>query len=394
MLSQLNSHEVEQTINRMDAGQLQPIVNHAFGQPVTVLDWQAKLLAGLDSAPFAGGVYRVSGRARTLRNMTQPWSVAVKVLRSPEGQVMPGGTRISRDMAEDATGFGYWRREMLAAQSGLLDRLPPGLRAPRCLEITRIDDGEYWLWQEYIAEDGAPVVGAWTWDDYREAACRLGRWHGAPDVTTQVQPWLSQQWLAGWVHGPLTAIFGLLEGMNGWQHPLLAARFSPGELDGLRRLWADRQRALDRLAQLPQTLAHLDAYRANLLRQNGDLVLLDWAFMGLAALGEELAAFVGATLLLDLAPLAGAERLEAVAFDGYLAGLRDAGWAGDAAHIWEAYRCAMPLRYAPIALASMLRTAIQPGFGEAWQRKTGKTLDQILAHRAALVRFLLSRQGE
>lgn len=389
MLPRIDPRTVEGTINHMDAGYLQPIVDRALGETVTVQDWQATLLGGLDSSPFAGGVYRVSGTAGTGMQRTRPWSVVVKVLRSPQGLVMPDGTHITREMAEDQRSFGYWRRELLAAQSGLLEGLPPGLRAPRNLGVTCIDEGQCWLWQEYIAEDRA-----WNWDDYREAAYRLGRWQGAPEMKTQGWPWLSRKWLAGWVHGPQTAIMDLVEQMNGWRHPLLATHFSPEELGALKQLWADRQRTLDRLAQLPQIVAHLDAYRANLVWQNGDLVLLDWAFVGLAALGEELAAFVGATLLLDLAPLVEAEQLEAVAFDGYLAGLRDAGWVGEEAHVWEAYRCAMPLRYAPITLASMLRTVIEPGFAGDWKRKTGKPLEEILAHRAGLLRFYLSRAAD
>jgi len=51
----------------------------------------------------------------------------------------------------------------------------------------------------------------------------------------------------------------------------------------------------------------------------------------------------------------------------------------------------VPLRYAPASLASMLRTAVQPEFTADWERKTGKPLADILAHRAGLVRFYLSR---
>lgn len=386
MLSPLEPLDVEQRIKRMGAGRLAPIVSRSLGETVTVQEFQASPLGGLDSSPFAGGVYRICGTARTQSHEARTWSVVVKILRSPAGLTMPDGTHITRQMAEEATGFGYWRRELLAAQSDLLDHLPPGLRAPRTLGVTCIDEYQCWLWQEDIAEDRT-----WTWDDYREAAYRLGRWQGAPEATAQWQPWLSRHWLAGWVHGPLTAIFDLLEGMNAWQHPLLAAHFSPKELNALSRLWADRQRTVDRLAQLPQTLVHLDAYRANLMWHNGNLVLLDWAFVGLAAPGEELAAFVGATLLLDLVQLEDAGRLESVAFDGYLAGLRDAGSVGEEAHFWEAYRCAMPLRYALMTLASMLRTVLEPGFAAGWQRKTGKPLDEILAHRAGLLRFYLSR---
>ena len=92
---------------------------------------------------------------------------------------------------------------------------------------------------------------------------------------------------------------------------------------------------------------------------------------------------------LDDSPFAGGVYKVAVA--GYLAGLRAAGWAGDEALIWEAYGCAMPLRYAPVSLASMLRTAVDPPYATEWEQKTGKPLADILAHRAGLVRFYLSR---
>ena len=85
----------------------------------------------------------------------------------------------------------------------------------------------------------------------------------------------------------------MVEGMNGYQHPLLTAYFAPEELAALRQLWADRQHYLGKLAQLPQTLCHLDAHRGNLSWQGDDLAMFDWAFVGAGALGEELAAFVG-----------------------------------------------------------------------------------------------------
>jgi aminoglycoside phosphotransferase (APT) family kinase protein len=186
----------------------------------------------------------------------------------------------------------------------------------------------------------------------------------------------------------------MVAGMNGYHHPLLTAYFTPEELAALRQLWANRQIYLDRLAHLPQTLCHQDVHRGNLSWQGDDLAVLDWAFVGAGALGEELAAFIGATLLLDYVPLADAEQLDQVAFAGYIAGLRAAGWSGDEALIWEAYRCAMPLRYAHVSVASMLRTVIQPDFATEWEQKTGKPLADILAQRAGLVRFYLSRLDE
>ncbi len=384
MLPTIEPCSREQALAQLDAATLNTIVSQALAEPVTIVDWQVTLLGGLDSSPMAGGVYKLAGTAITPSNITQNWNVVVKILRSPEGITMPDGTCITREMAEDKHHFGYWQREALAAQSELFDNLPVGMRAPQFLGITCINDSECWLWQEYL-----PTDHEWTWGDYHEASYRLGVWQATTHVPSE-HPWLSHAWCANWVHGPLTNIFGMVEGMDGYNHPLLTAYFAPEELTALRKLWANRQTYLDRLAQLPQTLCHLDAHRGNLSWQGDELVLLDWAFVGEGALGEELAAFVGATLLLDYVPLTDAEQLEQVAFTGYIAGLRAAGWSGDEALIWEAYQCAMPLRFAPPSLASMLRTVMQPDFAADWEQKTGRPLADILTHRAGLVRFYLS----
>ena len=385
MMPQVETYDGKQALAQMDPIHLAEIVGRALTDSVTVTVWQTTLLGGLDSSPFAGGVYKVSGQAVTANNRIRDWCIVVKILRSPEGFAMPDGTLVTREMAEKQDYFGYWQREALAAQAVLFDQLPAGLRVPRFLGTTRISATESWLWQEYL-----PADHDWIWDDYYAAAFHLGQWQGA-QVDMPQHPWLSHDWLAGWVHGPLTAIFGIVDGMNGYCHPLLTAYFAPEELAALQQLWADRQRYLDRLAQLPQALCHLDAHRGNLSWQGDELALLDWAFVGVGALGEELAAFIGATLLMDHVPLSAADQLERLAFAGYLAGLRDAGWSGDEASIWAAYHWAMPLRYALISLASMLQTAMQPDYATGWEQKTGKRLDDILAHRAGLIRFYLSR---
>lgn len=387
MLPQAQSTTADPISETVKADELAGIVNRALSEPVRVLAWQVSLLGGLDSSPLAGGVYRVWGTAVTHTNVTKEWSVVVKILRSPTGLTLPNGKTITPEMAENQSNFGYWQREVMVAQSDLFAALPKGLVAPRCLGVTPIHDGECWLWQEYLPEDHE-----WSWTDYQEAAFRLGRWQATHQGQMPNYPWLGRDGLAGWVHGPLTGIFSLVTTMNGWQHRLLSAYFAPEELAALRQLWTDRQIYLDRLAQLPKALCHLDAHRGNLRWQADDLALLDWAFVGEGTLGEELAAFVGASLLLDYVPLVEAEQLEETAFHGYIAGLRAAGWSGEESDIEEAYRNALPLRYAPVSLASMLRTAVQPEFAADWERRTGKSLADILAHRAGLIRFYLSRR--
>jgi hypothetical protein len=42
----------------------------------------------------------------------------------------------------------------------------------------------------------------------------------------------------------------------------------------------------------------------------------------------------------------------------------------------------------------MLRTAVQPDYATEWESQTVKPLSDILAHRAGLIRFYLSRQPQ
>ena len=349
----------------IDAALLHPIVSKALHAPVCVNNWAVTLLTDYAHAvkPNAAGVARVSGTATTATGEQCDWSVMLKVFTSPAGAVMPDGTVITQAMADDRRHFGYWKREAAAYQSGLLACLPHGLAAPACYGALETGD-QVWLWQA-VAVNTAP----WSWAHYREAAYRLGLWQGQYATGARALPaydWLSRNWLQQWVGLPLAKMVEMLDGVGGWELPVLRAQLAPTEIAQVRQLWAEREQHLAHLAQLPQVLCHLDAYRANFFWQGDTLTLIDWEFAGVGALGEEMAAFVGATLLLDHVPMAEAPQLESVALDGYLAGLREAGWDGAADLVWQAYRAAMPLRYALMSLTSMCRTTLEPDFARHW----------------------------
>jgi hypothetical protein len=57
----------------------------------------------------------------------------------------------------------------------------------------------------------------------------------------------------------------------------------------LRRLWAARYRVLGASEATERTLCHLDVWPANLIDHAGSSVLLDWAFTGDGAVGEDVA---------------------------------------------------------------------------------------------------------
>ena len=67
---------------------------------------------------------------------------------------------------------------------------------------------------------------------------------------------------------------------------------------------------------------------ANLADDAGTTVLLDWAFAGEGAVGEDLANLIVDCFADGLMDMTVLPELAEAAVDGYLAGLRDGGWAG------------------------------------------------------------------
>lgn len=374
----------------IDAACLNVVVSRALQTPVQVIGWQLRMLTDYahEIKPNAAGVARVYGTATTATGEQRDWAVILKILKSPAGMVMPNGLVITQDMADDRRQFGYWQREAMMLQSELPDSLPHGLAAPACYGVMQTDE-QIWLWQ---AE--AVNTASWSWAHYREAAYRLGLWQGQYATGERALPaydWLSRNWLRQWIDLPVAKILELLDRFGGLELPVVRNYFSPEEIVRVRRLWGAREQDLAHLERLPQVLCHLDAYRSNFFWHGDTLTLIDWEFAGVGALGEEMAAFVGATLLLDHVPMVEAPQLEAVALEGYIAGLRAVGRDGVTDTVWQAYRAAMPLRYAHMSLAGICRTTMEPDFAEAWSQKLGKPLDAILTQRAMFVHFMLSR---
>ena len=77
MVPEIVSRDGTHLIAHMDVTELTKIVCQAAAMPVTVTDWQVDMLGGLDSAPMAGGVYKVTGTAVTLANTSLDWCLVV-----------------------------------------------------------------------------------------------------------------------------------------------------------------------------------------------------------------------------------------------------------------------------------------------------------------------------
>jgi hypothetical protein len=361
------------------AEQLQAAVRAALGEPQAALgNWDATPLhGGVNTLTEGGGLFALSGTAR-VGSLERPWSLVLK-------RCLPAPGR------DDPAGIAYWKREPLLYGSGFLDDLP-GLRAPRCYGCDQQPDGSIWLWLERVQEDGER---RWPLGRWALAARHLGKFNGAYLAGRPLPPalWLGGGRLRSWLarHGPLVeriaAAADIAELRRFWPRPVV---------EGILRLWQERETFLAALEQLPQTFAHGDAIRRNLLaRRSADgseeTVAIDWELAGYYAPGEE----VGQTLSVaaafgDLEP-ADLPTLDEALFAGYLAGLGDAGWQGDPRPVRFAYAAHAALRNAFNAVGAGVPGAAQRA---AAQQNYGRSWEELAERRAAIRPFLLARAEE
>ena len=251
------------------------------------------------------------GGAGTGHGGPAAWSVVLKILQRSEQETPPSDQW-------------YWKRELLLAQSGLTEQMPGPVRAPRFYRAEETPGGA-WLWMEHV-QDNRP--GPWALDDYRFAARQLGAWNGRYRTGTPLpdQPWLGRRIYRGWIgdHDP----------KNSWQFPLHQKYTSKDIRARSERLWDEREKFFHVLESLPMTFSHFDSLRRNLfIRKVSDLqdelVIIDWANVGLGPLGAELYALVGMSCGLLEWPPSQIDRLAHAAFEAYLQGLQEAGWRGE-----------------------------------------------------------------
>jgi hypothetical protein len=365
-------------LKAVDQATLTPLVRQALdSESAVVMDWQV--------APIAGGarhtLYRFTGSAQAQGKIV-PWSLVLKVV--------PASTS-----DDEPSAWCYWKRELLAYQSGLLADLPGGLAAPRCFGVVELPDGDNWLWLEE-AKDAA--AGRWPRGRFTTVARHLGSFSavyltGRPLPT---YPWLSQGWFRGKVASAASAIAELPRLVD---HPLLRPAFPGDTAARVLQLWDERDVLCTAIERLPQTLCHLDAFPRNLFVRNTgggevQIVAIDWEFAGVSALGAELASLVGGSLLFDEADLAGADDLEAAVFASYLEGLREAGWRGDQQLVRLGYTLALTLHHVFLGLAPLEEGTRNPGLRQFGEQLFGCSYGELLKRSAALFDFQLARADE
>jgi hypothetical protein len=354
-------------LTSIDQSTLTPLVQRALGSDtVEVVNWECEQLHG--GIGMGTAIYRFSGRAQD-HGQKVPWSIILKTL-CPEGD----NTHISA--------WNYYKREADAYQSGWLDDLPGGLAAPRCFGVVDHPGGTCWIWLEDVGEE---IGWQWPLEQYGVAARHAGQFNGAYLVDRPLPSWswLSSGWLRQYVAQSAPAIPLIRDSLD---HPLVRRAWPGDASERFFRLWEERDLFLDALDRLPQTLCHLDLFRRNLFARktaDGDdqTVVIDWAFAGRGAIGAELVPLVLASVAFNEVDFVQAQALEEIVFEGYLEGLRAAGWRGNPQQVRLGYTAAsIRFRFAELNRAmDMILDESQHPFME---QVFGRSIEEIEDHWA------------
>lgn len=365
-------------LRSLDPHVLTEVVRRDQQEPdLEVTDWTVRPLSnkGLINPD---GLFLFSGEARA-GEATRPWSVVLKRLTKPEREHQP------HEML-------YWKREVSAAQSGLLDELPGPVVAPRCYGTREFEDSA-WLWMEHIHDARG---GAWTLDDFAYAAKQLGRFNGAYLTGTRLpsESWfchrLARQWVEWW-----------RTNQADWENPYLSRYVSSDLREQVAQLWAERDRFYRALDRLPQVFSHFDYQRRNLfIRQEAaghagheEVVATDWAWCGTGPVGGDLYALVGSSCAVFEWDSARMRELEEGVSESYVAGLRDAGWDGDPDLVRLGYTAWIALHFGAVGLSWIGMWCIEEK-EEVVATSFKRSLDEAASGWATMCAFALSRAEE
>jgi Phosphotransferase enzyme family len=363
-----------------DRGVITQVVRTALQDPsLDVRDWSIEPLTGGfgEVTATTEGVCRVRGTAVAAGRPVR-WSVVRKRLEGAPGDL-------------DLVDWGYWKREALAYEADLLRDLPEGFAAPTCVAVHVIDDRHIEIWLEDVHEASSD---SWPPARYGLAARHLGRFNGSYLAGRRLPtyPWLSAGRIRSWLALGRSGVADLARLAA---TPIGSAWMSVDDVARIRRQWRDRDQLLAGLDRLPRCLCHHDAFRRNLIgvRTPGGqdrTVAIDWAGVGIGAIGEDLAGLVGISLQFLDASMAQAADLDRVAFEGYVAGLRDVGATIDASRVRFGYAAAASLLLGVGGAAGWLAWLVEdPAHVENAERSIGHPLDVILDQWRGLQPFLL-----
>jgi hypothetical protein len=258
------------------------------------------------------GIYHLCGAVKSDTEYL-PWSIVLKVIK-PDSEEK-----------NDPQHHNYWRREALLFESNLLDDLPGLIRAPIRYLVEAQQDGTVWLWMEHVKGQFAH-----TKEQFEFIAHQLGMFN-AEYLTTRAMPneaWICRGWLKSWttssrMYAPRTESF-----LSRLQDEEVKSAW-----EWLQALTADLDDKLSSLERLPRVLAHQDLSHKNMLIEMTSvyeqLVLMDWQFLSISGIGEDLGKMFGVNMSLGMIPISQFEAYRESLFNSYIKGMKESGWQGN-----------------------------------------------------------------
>jgi hypothetical protein len=346
--------------------------------------WTAQPL-GPGVAGATAGLWRVRGAG---------WSAVCKV-----GAHSEAGHANWRTASDEEHPM-YWRRETVAYCSGFLagvvDGSGSGIAAPGVIACFDRDDRSTSVWME----DVRGLAGAaWPLVGYAVAARALGRLQGglvAGDAVPD-ERWLSRGWLRAYVERRTEHAAVLLDDAQ-WSDVPETARPAAALRERAVALWHDRDRLFDALDAVPRTLCHLDFHPDNLIgvtTRDGEsrVVVLDWAYCGIGALGEDIGNLVPDSVFdMHVDPSTG-PMLQEYCVGAYLMGLADAGWDGDERVVRLGVAASAALKFTWM-VPHLLMSARGDFPAAAVEARYGVPADEVIARRSAMCAQLVERYDE
>ncbi len=368
------TQNILETLRAIDPAELLEVVRQDQSSPTfEILDWHVEPF-GDKGIANADTLYRFSGQGRGSQGIKQ-WQIVVKTFKDPGTNLDPRHLR-------------YWKREFLAMQSGFLATLPGPIIVPRCYG-TREYEGGVWVWMEHIVDSSSDV---WTADEYTFAAHELGRFNGRCFLNQSLPdyPWLSK----GYVSTKTDA----WPPHHAWEKPLVSQTYSNRTRERILRLWDDRPQFYDALERLPHIISHHDFHRRNILirrREDGtdQIVAVDWAWVGYGALGADLYSVVGGSALIFELEVGDVAEIESVAFEAYVTGLHEAGWAGNPEMLRLAYDISFAM-FLGAEIPGMTAYVAADSMNSFWERQFKRPPTQIASGWSALCELALDRADE
>lgn len=332
-----------------------------------------ELRHGLGNAA-TGGIWRVRGTAG---------SAVLKIVLPPS----PERSGRAWPTSDEPTHWNAWRREVLAYGTGFAAAAyaEAGIAVPGLLGADARVGGGVELWLQDVS---GPAGFAWEVSRIARFAYELGagqaRWAGrVPDTR-----WLSRRWLAQYLREEPSRSVRVRTA--DWDDPRVTA-WPRDARRHLARLWADRDRVLAAAEAGPRTLCHLDVWPSNLIDREGTSVLVDWSFTGEGALGEDVANLIVDSCADGLMDAALLPEIAETAVDGYLRGLRDAGWTGSPDQVRRAIAACGAAKYSWFGPTVLRRALLDDSGTSSYGQDTSAA---AAVQRLAGVVTLIARWGD